>query len=289
MILLEDISVVHGRGAGGGALHSALAEPFDLSRHDLFVPAAWNRRRHGGYFRREVLSDADMALYRAKTGGQERHLHVRSPDARDGGGVLDGDRLHRAIERGEFELDYQPIVSGDGRLAALEALVRWRRRQGVVMPGAFISIAESGLRAAREAGAAQRLPAAAPLAARDPVPGRHGRGREHLPPAVRVAGGGGRRGRHPRRDRPAAAEPAAGGHGTAASRTPPRPSTWWRGCGPWASSSAWTTWDRLASLSQLPRNPIDELNIDRTFVGEMQPRRHQPHDTSTPSSGSPTR
>src|SRR5580704_6478689 len=51
--------------------------------------------------------------------------------------------LRRAIDRDEFELHYQPIVDGDGRLAALEALVRWRHpARGLVMPNDFISIAE---------------------------------------------------------------------------------------------------------------------------------------------------
>jgi EAL domain-containing protein (putative c-di-GMP-specific phosphodiesterase class I) len=56
--------------------------------------------------------------------------------------------LRRAINRGEFELRYQPIVQmNSGRIAAFEALIRWRHpTRGVILPGEFISDAEkSGL------------------------------------------------------------------------------------------------------------------------------------------------
>ena len=52
--------------------------------------------------------------------------------------------LHRAVERREFEVVYQPTVSlQDGAVVGLEALVRWRRgARGVVLPDAFIGLAE---------------------------------------------------------------------------------------------------------------------------------------------------
>ena len=60
---------------------------------------------------------------------------------------LEGE-LRRALREGELELFYQPIVRlPSRRLAGFEALLRWRhRQQGLVLPGAFIPVAEaSGL------------------------------------------------------------------------------------------------------------------------------------------------
>ncbi len=89
-----------------------------------------------------------MAMYRAKEHGGGYELFARAMRRRTSE-RLDLERdLRRALDRHEFELHYQPIVSLDEqRIAGLEALVRWRHPQrGLVPPGAFIPLAEeSGL------------------------------------------------------------------------------------------------------------------------------------------------
>jgi EAL domain-containing protein (putative c-di-GMP-specific phosphodiesterase class I) len=51
--------------------------------------------------------------------------------------------LRRAVERGDFILHYQPIVSlANGRISGFEALVRWRHSDGVLLPKDFIPLAE---------------------------------------------------------------------------------------------------------------------------------------------------
>ena len=60
--------------------------------------------------------------------------------------------LQGGIDRGEFRLEYQPIVRlGGGVVAGAEALVRWRHpKRGTIPPGEFLPLAESsGLRASR--------------------------------------------------------------------------------------------------------------------------------------------
>jgi predicted signal transduction protein with EAL and GGDEF domain len=95
-----------------------------------------------------LLKNADTAMYRAKARGNfyqfyEASMHAQAVDRF----ALEG-QLRRAIERQEFEVYYQPQVDlGSGRLAGLEALVRWRRPDGqVILAADFIALAEeSGL------------------------------------------------------------------------------------------------------------------------------------------------
>lgn len=93
----------------------------------------------------EILRDADTAMYRAKDGGKARYevfdkmMHARALSLMQ----LEAD-LRRAVEREEFLVYYQPVVSlVTGRLAGFEALVRWRHpERGLVSPVDFIPVAE---------------------------------------------------------------------------------------------------------------------------------------------------
>ncbi|HTW43168.1 MAG TPA: EAL domain-containing protein [Solirubrobacteraceae bacterium] len=93
----------------------------------------------------ELIRDADAAMYIAKRDGKggyrlfEPEMHA---------GVLARLELRadlqRALENGQFELHYQPIIRlGDGRVAGMEALLRWHHPQrGLVVPGDFVPFAE---------------------------------------------------------------------------------------------------------------------------------------------------
>jgi diguanylate cyclase (GGDEF)-like protein/PAS domain S-box-containing protein len=93
----------------------------------------------------ELIRDADAAMYIAKRDGKggyrlfEPEMHA---------GVLARLELRadlqRALENGQFELHYQPIVRlQDGRVAGMEALLRWHHpERGLVVPGDFIPFAE---------------------------------------------------------------------------------------------------------------------------------------------------
>jgi len=92
-----------------------------------------------------LVRDADIAMYRAKASGGDRcavfdaTMHERAVERLQ----LETD-LRRAIEREEFRLQYQPIVSlRDHRVVGFEALIRWQHpERGLLSPAAFLALAE---------------------------------------------------------------------------------------------------------------------------------------------------
>jgi EAL domain-containing protein (putative c-di-GMP-specific phosphodiesterase class I) len=96
-----------------------------------------------------LLKAADAALFRAKALGRSQ-LSVFTPELLDAAVAKFATEqgLRRAVERGEFELVFQPEVSVETLQTALvEALIRWRMPDGSLsLPGQFLAIAEeSGL------------------------------------------------------------------------------------------------------------------------------------------------
>ena len=92
-----------------------------------------------------LLRNADLAMYRAKSAGKNRHevfeaaMHSAAVERLE----LEAD-LRTAIERQEFVVHYQPIIDvRTGVIAGVEALARWQHpERGLVYPGAFIGVAE---------------------------------------------------------------------------------------------------------------------------------------------------
>ena len=93
----------------------------------------------------EVLRDADAAMYRAKARGRSRHEIFGDDMLADARGLLRLEsELRRGLERGEFVVLYQPILSlHSRRTIGAEALVRWMHPQrGLLLPEDFIPVAE---------------------------------------------------------------------------------------------------------------------------------------------------
>lgn len=126
---------------------TALQEPFEIDGRKLSVSASIGvvERQAAGTTATALMQAADTTLYWAKADGRarwtlfdpERNAHLMARQALVS-------TLRAAVERGEFTLEYQPLVGlADGRLRGVEALVRWRHPQfGVLAPNRFIALAE---------------------------------------------------------------------------------------------------------------------------------------------------
>lgn len=146
-ILLEDINHASEAIEVAERLQHTVSQPFNLNRHEVFTSASIGIALSAiGYERAEdVLRDADTAMYRAKMLGKARHevfdkaMHSRALNLLQ----LETD-LRRAVERREFTVNYQPIVSIEtSQIRGFEALVRWKHpERGFISPIDFIPIAE---------------------------------------------------------------------------------------------------------------------------------------------------
>jgi diguanylate cyclase (GGDEF)-like protein/PAS domain S-box-containing protein len=96
-----------------------------------------------------LLRHADVAMYHAKESGRSAfHFFSQKMNSRVFERVQMENRLRRALDNGEFELEYQAEIEiGSGRTVGFEALLRWRDpERGRLLPDAFIKVAEeSGL------------------------------------------------------------------------------------------------------------------------------------------------
>jgi diguanylate cyclase (GGDEF)-like protein len=129
----------------------ALAQPFLLQGQQLFVSAsvgiaAWP---DDGADAATLLKSADTAMYSAKQNGRNNYrFYLAEMNANAALRLQTEHQLHLALERGEFELHYQPkvrLAAGAlmGKISGFEALLRWRHpERGLVPPFEFISILE---------------------------------------------------------------------------------------------------------------------------------------------------
>ncbi|MCA1619112.1 MAG: EAL domain-containing protein [Acidobacteria bacterium] len=146
-VLLEDVSDTREVIAVAERIETELSLPFNLGGHEVFTTASIGiAPSTTGYERSDdILRDADTAMYRAKSLGKSRHevfdkeMHTRAVNLLH----LETD-LRRALDRREFSVYYQPIVSLEtGVVQGFEALLRWRHPvHGFISPAEFIPVAE---------------------------------------------------------------------------------------------------------------------------------------------------
>jgi diguanylate cyclase (GGDEF)-like protein/PAS domain S-box-containing protein len=132
-------------------VHASLAEPFMVEGTEVFLDASVGvaLNTFGVDDTAELLSNAEAAMYQAKDrGGSGAETFGESMRIEVLDRMSTEHSLHRALERSELMLHYQPVVELEGVTAVgVEALVRWQHpAQGLVAPYRFIPVAEeSGL------------------------------------------------------------------------------------------------------------------------------------------------
>lgn len=128
-------------------LLAALAAPFAIEGQEVFVSASIGICMVANEVRtRELLfQNADTAMYRAKSAGRNCYRFFEAEMSVEAKTRMTLEHsLRRALERGEFELHYQPRVKLKSMaVVGMEALIRWNHPQlGRIAPMQFIPIAE---------------------------------------------------------------------------------------------------------------------------------------------------
>jgi len=145
-ILLDDVDEEEAAVVAARVL-AALEAPFVLPQRPIQIGGSIGIAHSSAGLTRstDMLRAADVAMYHAKESGKNQ-FRLFDPSMQDASSerLSLGVDMRGAVERGEFVLHYQPIVSlPDGGVVAMEALLRWiHPERGLIPPNEFIPIAE---------------------------------------------------------------------------------------------------------------------------------------------------
>src|SRR5215204_5064710 len=131
------------------SLKQDLSAPFEVDGHQAVVTSSIGvvvaaPGETGEYYAEELMRRADIAMYRSKREGKNRHEIFSFGMNHSLERLRLEEDLRRAIERGELRVYYQPqILMSTGETVGFEALVRWEHpERGLLAPSEFISLAE---------------------------------------------------------------------------------------------------------------------------------------------------
>ena len=147
VVVLSELEHAEDAAMGAQKIIAALARPHQLAGHELHITVSIGISVYpdDGEDAETLLQSADTALYHAKDQGRDcfqffkPDLNVRAVERQS---IEAG--LHRALDKREFELLYQPKMNlKTGAVVGAEALIRWRHPdRGLVEPARFVPIAE---------------------------------------------------------------------------------------------------------------------------------------------------
>jgi diguanylate cyclase (GGDEF)-like protein/PAS domain S-box-containing protein len=147
-VLQDDAENPHSAELLAAKISEAMAAPYEICGNEVHATVSIGIVP----YRRDIadadamMIKADLALYRAKSEGRNQfRFHVAELDEQTRERISIGEDLRHAVERGEFELFYQPqVMLETGAIVGLEALIRWNHpRRGLLLPTMFIPIAET--------------------------------------------------------------------------------------------------------------------------------------------------
>jgi diguanylate cyclase len=144
-VILHEAGSENAAMACGAALQESLLEPVALEDVMLHVQASIGiaiAPLHAED-RSDMLFAADAAMYAAKTSGELVCFHSPAGAADRRKRLEVAEDLFAALERDELTVEYQPVLTANGRLVGAEALVRWDHpTRGRLLPGEFLDTAE---------------------------------------------------------------------------------------------------------------------------------------------------
>ncbi len=151
VVILEDLSQQAIEAAAhieviANKILAIFREPFQLGVHEYHCTASIGASIFSDhdYTQDELLKQADIAMYQAKTSGRNvlRFFDAEMQDAINVRVALERE-LHTALAENQFELYYQPQVDHSYQVIGAEVLIRWKHPQrGLVSPAEFIPLAE---------------------------------------------------------------------------------------------------------------------------------------------------
>jgi PAS domain S-box-containing protein len=146
-LYLEDVGEPQNAARVARRILTELSRPFVLGQHEIGMSASIGIAvcPADGKDVEQLLGNADVAMYHAKEQGRNNYqFYSRAMNAEAFQKLSLESNLRRALEREEFILYYQPLVSvASGAVVGAEALIRWRHPEmGMVSPLEFIPLAE---------------------------------------------------------------------------------------------------------------------------------------------------
>ena len=146
-VLLADIQGVNDATRVVDRILEVIREKLVIDRHEVTTTASIGVAISSPSYQRpeEILRDADTAMYRAKGAGRNCYQVFDQTMHHSVVALLKLEtELRRAVERQQFIMHYQPIVSlDDRRIVGFEGLMRWiHPERGLVHPARFIAVAE---------------------------------------------------------------------------------------------------------------------------------------------------